>query len=227
MSTTTSVFSDTFSNPPPPVPLTAADLQQRLGGIPLERIWLDPPPGQATEQDVLNAHDRHGGRLCELIDGVLVEKTMGYRESYLAGLIIHALHSFVEQQDLGIVLAPDAPLRILPKQVRMPDVCFFSWDRFPNRNLPKEQILGMAPDLAIEVLSPGNTPREMQRKLEDYFAAKVPLVWYIDPATRTAKSYTAVDQVASFGEHDRLGGGDVLPGYELDLAELFARLLED
>ena len=72
--------------------------------------------------------------------------------------------------------------------------CFIAWERFPNRQLPREPIPALAPDLAIEVLSEGNTEQEMQRKLHDYFTAGVRLVWYIDPRSRSAKSYTAENQ---------------------------------
>jgi Uma2 family endonuclease len=105
--------------------------------------------------------------------------------------------------------------------VRAPDVCFISWNRFKNRELPPEPIPDLAPDVAIEVLSAGNTAAEMQRKLHDYFAAGVRLVWYIDPATRSAKSYTAEDEIIAVDESGVLSGGDVLPGFELPLAALF------
>jgi len=62
---------------------TLADLRRRLGGIPLERIWFHPAPGTATEKDVIEAEEREN-RLCELVDGTLVEKAMGFEESRLA-----------------------------------------------------------------------------------------------------------------------------------------------
>ena len=61
----------------------------------------------------------------------------------------------------------------------------------------------------------------MQRKLRDYFAAGVRLVWYIDPRTRSAKSYTAEDQFVEVSDAGALSGGDVLPGFEIQLRELF------
>ena len=62
------------------------------------------------------------------------------------------------------------------------------------------------------------------RKLRDYFAAGVQLVWYIDPSTRTARAYTAEDDGVEFGIGDVLSAGDLLPGFELSLARLFAKL---
>jgi Uma2 family endonuclease len=215
--------------PPPgaqsvlPSDWTLADLWTNLGDIPPERIRIVPPPGTATENDVVGA-EGHTGRTCELIDGVLVEKTMGYQESLLALEIGFRLRTFLETHDLGIVLGADGTLRILPHQVRIPDVCFISWQRFPNRQLQREPIPSLVPDLAIEVLSEGNTELEMQRKLRDYFAAGVRLVWYIDPRTRSAKSYAGEGQFVELTESQSLAGGDVLPGFELPLKELFAKV---
>jgi len=205
-----------------PADWTAAQWVADLGSIPLERIRMCPPPGTATEQDVV-ASEIHEDRLCELIDGVLVEKAMGTYESLLAVHIIRCLDTFVQARDLGIVLAPDAMLRILPAQVRMPDVCFISWQRLPGRAIPKGPVWGLVPDLAVEILSEGNTEAEMQRKLREYVEAGVRQVWYIDPASRSARSYTAVDRVEELTREQVLSGGDVLSGFELSLAELFSR----
>ncbi len=96
--------------------------------------------------------------------------------------------------------------------------------KFPGGKLPNVQIPSVAPDLAIEVLSPNNPEGEMRRKLEDYFAAGVSLVWYIDPAAKTAKVYTAADRCSVLDETQSLSGGEVLPGFELALRDLFAEL---
>lgn len=200
---------------------TLADLLQQLGDIPPARIRMVPPLGTATEEDVLKA-EGHTGRVCELVDGVLVEKTMGYKESLLACAISERLRAFVRPRRLGIVLGPDGTLKILPRQVRIPDVCFISWQRFPEGKLPDEPIPAVAPDLAVEVLSEGNTEGEMRRKLREYFAAGTRLVWHVDPRTRSAEVYTGPDQSEVFGETGLLSGGEVLPGFELPLAMLFA-----
>ena len=76
--------------------MTAAELLKKLGGIPADRVLLDPPPGTATEKDVL-AVERREGRICELVDGVLVEKTMGLEESCLVGWLMHLLYQFLDE----------------------------------------------------------------------------------------------------------------------------------
>src|SRR5262245_52069016 len=119
---------------------TLAEMVERLGDIPLERILWDPLPGTATEKDVL-VEPGGNKRLCELVDGVLVEKPMGYFESRLGAILIHLIEDFLEDHDLGIVLGADATLGLAPRLVRLPDVAFISWKHFPNRDLPDVQIL--------------------------------------------------------------------------------------
>jgi Uma2 family endonuclease len=205
-----------------PVP-TLADALALLGDIPTERILYHPPPGTATEEDLLEA-ERRTGLAPELIDGVLVEKAVGVAESVLAQRLSFQLQAFIMPRNLGWVAGEGATLRILPGQVRLPDVCFISLKQFPSGELPDAPIPGIAPDLAVEVLSRSNTRGEMQRKLRDYFTAGVRLVWYIDPRVKTCRVYTSPDECAALGAHDTLDGGDVLPGFTLKLAELFAAL---
>lgn len=201
---------------------TAADLHDHLGYIPLQRIRLYPPPGAATPDDVL-AVQAQEDRLCELIDGVLVEKTVGYYESRLALLIGHFLEGFLDVYDLGIVLGADGVLQLQPGQVRIPDVSFVLWSRFPDRELPSEPIPRLVPDLAVEVLSASNTTQEMNRKLQEYFAAGTQLVWFVDPEAQRITSYRAPEQGVELGIDDVLGGGDVLPGFQLPIRDLFDR----
>jgi Uma2 family endonuclease len=202
---------------------TLADLLAHLGGIAPERVRLSPAPGTATEADVLHVHD-HAGRLCELVDGVLVEKAMGFRESLLAAALIIILGNFVRPRNLGLVTAPDGMVRLAAGLVRIPDVAFISWDRLPNRRVPTTPIPALAPNLAVEVLSAGNTSREMARKCREYFAAGVQLVWLVDPETRTVVVHTAPEDFTLLHAEDTLEGGMVLPGFALSVQAFFAEL---
>lgn len=201
---------------------TLADLLARLGGVPLERIRFHPYPGTAVEADVLARPDGEK-RLCELVEGVLVEKPMGYYESRLAAVLIQVLGYYVEARDLGIVLGADATLRLAPHLVRLPDVCFISWRHFPNRELPAEPMPDLAPDLAVEILSRSNTEAEMARKRREYFDAGTTLVWIVDPPTRTARVYTRTEESVHVPVDGALDGGDVLPGFQFSLQEWFDR----
>ncbi len=201
---------------------TLADLMRRLGGIPLERIWFHPAPGRATEKDVIEVEAREN-RLCELVDGTLVEKAMGFDESRLAVKLSHLVQSYLDQHDLGICIGADGMMRIAPGLVRIPDLSFISWDRLPGRESPREPIPDLAPDLAVEVLSEGNTRAEMARKVREYFEAGVTLVWLIDPRKRTARVISTVEKSVLIRAHQSLDGGAVLPGFTLLLSDLLDR----
>jgi Uma2 family endonuclease len=176
----------------------------------------------AVEQDVLRIESSEN-RLCELVDGVLIEKDMASYESYVAAVLIHLLMTFLDEHDFGIVLGSDGMLRLAPGLVRIPDVSFISWNSLPDRVVPDEPIFSLFPDLAIEVISAGNTAGEMRRKLRDYFGAGTRLVWLITPKMKTAEVYTAPRTRKKLTEADTLHGGEVLPGFELPLRTLFAR----
>jgi Uma2 family endonuclease len=201
---------------------TVADLMERLEDIPASRIWLHPAPGTATEKDVLEA-EAHADRLCELWDGVLVEKPMGFFESRLAAILIHFLESFLDHKDIGFVLGADAMLRVMPGQIRLPDVSYFSWKRFPRRILPPGAILAGTPDLVAEILSPTNTKKEMARKRREYFAGSTKLVWEVDPELRTVGVFSSPIKCTTLSEKDTLEGGKVLPGFRLLIKDWFTR----
>jgi Uma2 family endonuclease len=190
------------------VELTA--LLSRLGDVPLERIRLRYPLGEATEQDLIE-HERTG-RLAELIDGVIVEKPMGYYESRLAAVLISLIDTFASEHDLGIVLGEAGMVRV-EGQVREPDVAFYSWSRFPGRVLPRGPVLGVPPDLSVE----------MKRKRGECFKAGTQLFWQVYPPTKAVRVYTDEDTFVTRGEDDTLDGGAVLPGFALPVRRWFDR----
>ena len=206
----------------PPV-WTAVELAERFGPIPMDRIVTRPAPGLATEEDAIELTERKV-RLCELVDGILVEKAMGSYESMLAAEIIYLLQKFVKPRKLGIVLGESGMLRLAPGLIRIPDVAYLSKAKFPGGRFPRDSAWSLAPDLAIEVLSQGNTKKEMTEKLRDYFTAGTKLVWYVYPKQRRVEVFTS-PTAKRIVKHDQiLGGGDVLPGLEINLRELFAEL---
>jgi Uma2 family endonuclease len=207
----------------PPAEWTAVRLAERFGPIPLSRIRTSPRPGFATEDDVVEIHN-HEDRLCELVDGVLVEKTMGAYESMLAMEIGRLLKNWVKPRKLGTVLGEAGMLRLAPGLVRIPDVAFLSIAKFPKGRFPKGAIAPLAPDLAVEVLSASNTRQEMEEKLHDYFTHGARLVWYVDPPTRTIDVFIGLLPPRTLTETDELDGGEVLPGFQLSIRELFDEL---
>ncbi len=218
--TTATRVAPTITTAEPP---NLRELMEKLGHVPLSRVLAEPAPGTATRRDVQESERRYQ-RLYELVDGVLVEKTMGYRESLFALFISRMLLDFVEPRNLGLVSGADGIVEIFPGLFRIPDVAFASWDRFPDRTVPKVPIPSLVPDLAVEVLGESNTSAEMARKRGEYFAATVRLIWEFDLEARIVTVYTPDGKVSVLDSSKTLDGGSVLPGFKLALCELFAKL---
>jgi Uma2 family endonuclease len=200
-------------------PRSFAEVLHRLGDIAPERVLL--PAGDATEEDVVRLLDGDDKHICELIDGFLVEKIMGLRESILAGIILKYLSAFVAEHDLGLAFGADGLIRLWRGRIRFPDTGFISWGRLPEGELSNEALRHVIPDLSVEVISEGNTREEMEKKLDDYFRAGVKLVWYVYPDDEVAYAYTSPTRKKKVGLDGALDGGKVLPGFSLPLAKVF------
>jgi Uma2 family endonuclease len=204
------------------VPSTLEHRLQELGDIPANRVLQQPPPGTATLEDLarVNATSQH---LCELVDGTLVEKAMGYKQSVVAMTIGRFLGLFVSKNQLGLISGADGFFR-LHSTTRGPDVAFVHRDRLPQGKLPTDSYPSIAPNLIVEVLSEGNTRGEMNRKRLEYFHAGVQLIWIVDLANRTIAIYRSSSSYRLVGEEDQISGEDVLPGFECQVQEFFADL---
>lgn len=103
--------------------------------------------------------------------------------------------------------------------IRAPDAAFVATDRVP---VDRTGFARLAPDLAVEVVSPSNTMREINDKICDYLDAGTRMVWIIEPRRRTVTVYRSHDDIRILGEGDEVDGGDVLPGFSLRVRDLFA-----
>jgi Uma2 family endonuclease len=212
--------------PKTPFP-TIADVQERLGHVSEARILSFPAPGTATVLDLLD-NSVTGGRLVELVDGILVEKTMGFREGGLGLWIGTLINLYLVENNVGYAAGSDGMVRFKLDLVRMPDVSFIRWDSVDDPDEiedPAGAFLEYPPDLAVEVLSPGNTQREMEIKLEEYAKAGVKLVWYADPERKEVDVYPKgnAKRKKTVGVGGTLDGGDVLPGFTLPVAKIFEK----
>ena len=205
----------------PPAYENLAEFLHAIGDIPPQRVLMNPWPGTATEQDLIEFVDRDK-RLVELIDGTLVEKAVGSYESLIAILMAHALLGFVLPRKLGTVGGEAFLTRMSSGRVRMPDVSFTSFERLPGNKASREPINPISPDLAIEVLSESNTRREIDQKLKEFFQSGTKLAWIVDPKSKTVQvdiNPEAPERTLHIDES--LDGGVVLPGFELSLKEIF------
>ena len=159
----------------------------------------------------------------ELVRGELrVTPPSGGPHGTAAGNLLFVLGPYVKQHGLGRVF-PDGTgyeLLRLPHTVRVPDASFVRADRLPERGTGPG-LLQLAPDLAIEVLSPSETASELEEKLDDYTAAGTSLVWVLDPTRRTVMIVASNAPVRWLREGDTLDGGGVIPGFSCAVSEVF------
>lgn len=161
---------------------------------------------------------------CELVRGELVMvPPAGYAHGSIAGRITAALGEFVAPRKLGDVLSakPGFVIARDPDTVRAPDVAFVRAERVPA-GAPTRFFEG-APDLAVEVLSPDDRAGEVNAKVRDWLDAGCRMVWVVDPSARGVLVYRSRRHIAVLTASDTISGGEVLPGFSLRVADIFAR----
>ncbi|MBI2614655.1 MAG: Uma2 family endonuclease [Gemmatimonadetes bacterium] len=158
----------------------------------------------------------------ELVRGVLVvREKAGFRHGAVTMRLAKGIADHVDARGLGLVLAADTGFKLAtdPDTVRAPDIAFIRRDRLPD---PEPLgYLDHAPDLAVEVLSPGDCPGEVLTKVGDWLDAGTRLVWVVDPARRLVRVYRADGSQSVVAEHDVLDGEDVLPGFSCRLSAIW------
>ena len=163
------------------------------------------------------------GKRFELVKGELVEvPPAGGLHALIVKVFLRLLDPFVLARNLGEVFADGLGYIIgrNPDIVRVPDVSFVSRARLPAGGIP-EGFIPFAPDLAVEIVSPGDRAEEVYGKVREYLAAAARLVWVVWPRHRAVTVYTANGEVRELREGDELDGGAVLPGFRVRVAELF------
>lgn len=205
----------------PPLPGSFAAFHARLGGVPLDRILMDPPPGTATEADLIAAWEGPHQHWCELVDGTLVNRFGTFMGGVLVAAVGDYLWRAAEENRAGVVLNAKCPIRLKPDLIRCPSASFTPWDTFPRRRLPDEKVGSYMPALWVDIRTRFNTDAEQARKVSEYFAAGVKLVWVIDAEARTGAVHLAAGRSIMIDESGSLDGGPVLPGLTVPLADLF------
>jgi Uma2 family endonuclease len=166
------------------------------------------------------------GRLWELRRGVLREVSpSGFESSAIAMAIGAWLTIYVIERELGIVTGADGGfvLERDPDTVLAPDVAFMRQEHAPPEN-ELRRFGQVPPDLALEVVSPTDRPRAVAEKVAIYLATGVPLVWVVDPATRSAEVHRPDRQPRRLTIDDDLDGEEIVPGFRLPLSQVFAAI---
>ena len=173
-----------------------------------EELWQMPDDGM-----------RH-----ELVRGELRTMTPAGGEHCVIGVkLLIPLGTYVAANDLGAVFGADTGFIIArdPDTVRAPDVAFVRKERIPASGIPIKFWSG-APDLAVEVVSPGDTVSEVEEKVHQWLAAGTALVWVVNPRRRTVTVYCSPSAATILTADQVLDGGDVVPGFRLPIANVFA-----
>ena len=160
----------------------------------------------------------------ELVEGEL--KTMspaGFEHGALVMNVSIILGPYVKANDLGVCLGAETGFRLAsdPDTVLAPDVAFVRRERIPAGGLPKKFWSG-PPDLAVEVMSPGDSSAEAARKAGAWLTAGALLVWTVNPKKRTVAVHRSAQDVVVLNEDDELGGGEVVPGFRCKVSEIFS-----
>lgn len=159
----------------------------------------------------------------ELIEGVMYEMPPSRPiNTVIAGRIVHFFNAFVIERDLGHVTAADGGFVLEPGTVRLPDAAYISKARVPELT---GNVFPVAPDLAVEVISPNETPRTIVDKVRLYLHAGTQLVWVIYPDDKIVDVYRLHEDdslnLRIFDIDDTLNGENVLPGFALPVQKIF------
>jgi len=163
------------------------------------------------------------GSRYELSNGELVPMTpVHFKHGKIVVRLARKLDQFAEERGLGAV-GTEIGFRLSrnPDTLRAPDIAFVAKSREPQGDAALK-FAELAPDLAVEVLSPDDSASDVLKKIEEYLAAGVRLVWVADPATQTVSVYRSLDDVHVLTADQELDGGDVLPGFRVKIADIFA-----
>jgi len=163
-------------------------------------------------------------RRFELVKGVYIERSpASAKHGKVAMKIALLVGLHVESQRLGEATAAETGFLLSrsPDTVRAPDVAFISQARLPASGVPDTGYWPLAPDLAVEVVSPGDDPDDVQQKVQEYLTAGTRMVWVVYPKTRTVTVYRSLKDVKVLRADEIISGEDVLPGFERRVGEIF------
>lgn len=163
------------------------------------------------------------GQRYEIIKGVLCDVgNSGMEHGNLGMYLGGSLEIYSRSHQLGAVCDSSTAFSLASGSKRSSDVAFVAKARLRGmKRLPKGFFVG-APDLAVEILSPSNTVEEIHEKLVEYFENGCRLVWVVHPDERYVLVYRSLQPDRLLKLNDALDSEDLLPGFTLPLADLFA-----
>ena len=160
----------------------------------------------------------------ELVTGELIRMSpTGQEHGILTFNLALLLGNYIKSQKLGVVCAAETGFKLSsdPDTVRAPDIAFISHERYDKVGRTPKYWEG-APDLAVKVLSPSDTVKHVEDKVAEWLESGSRMVWVVSPKLHTVTVYRSLTDIRVLTKMDRLNGGDVIPGFEISIAEIFA-----
>jgi Uma2 family endonuclease len=161
------------------------------------------------------------GRKYELLEGEILVSPTGFRHGYIGIRLAAVLMDFALKNGLGVAVDSSTGFRMKSGDCLSPDVSFVRKERLPKTEEALGRFFEGGPDLAVEVISPGERKKPVERKLEQYFGNGSKLVWIVNPSRRTVVVYHSVEKFETLRDGDKLDGELVLPGFVFPVSELF------
>ena len=177
-----------------------------------KKIWTD---------EALMALE-HDGHKCELVEGEIIMSPVGMQHEYVGAILLQRLTEYVRKNRLGVVLGSSIGYRLKRGNVRSPDVSFISKNKLVGVKHPSKKFPHFAPDLAVEILSPDDTVEGLHQKIVEYFDNETKLVWVVNPEEQTVLVYHSPQPDTILRISDQLQGENVVPGFTMQVADLFA-----
>jgi Uma2 family endonuclease len=174
--------------------------------------------GPATIDDLLQCPK--DGRKYELVNGEIVVSPAGFHHAEIVTKILYTIATFLGEFPVGRVLADNLGIAFPNGNLRSPDVTFVSYEKLPPEQCP-EGFGEFIPDLAVEVLSPYDSLKQVGQKIGEFLECGVPLVWLGDPSRKTVTVYRSLSDTEQLGAGDVITAEPVLPGFSCPVSRFF------
>jgi Uma2 family endonuclease len=187
----------------------------RARGVTMTAMKLKSP---ATIDDLLKCPK--DGRKYELVDGEILVSPAGFQHAQIVARIVHIIATFLEAHPMGQVCADNLGINFPNGNLRSPDVTFVRNEKVPVGKAA-EAFAEFIPDLAVEVLSPPDSLKEVGEKIGEFLECGVPVVWLVDPERQTVTIYRSLSQTEQLSSKDIITAEPILPGFSCSVSRFF------
>jgi Uma2 family endonuclease len=165
-------------------------------------------------------HMPKDGQKYELVDGEVVVSPASFYHAEIVVKIAHIIATYLDDHPIGKVYGDNVGLILPNGNLRSPDVSFVRSEKLPGGKSPVT-FGEIVPDLAVEVLSPGDSPRRVMQKIGEFLECRVPLVWVVEPVTQIVTEYRSLSQIRQYMAQETISAEAILPGFTCLVSRFF------